>query len=313
MSGLWGMGLYLKGLEQPLSQAKFIEAQFVELPPPPSIQSPPVKHHPLRPKSPPPPEPAPPPPEAAPPVPEVAPQPTPPPPSVPVPSTVPLPAEGQGARVIYRPMPRVPDDLREEALTAVAVARFRVDADGTAAVELITPTRNPRLNQVILDTLRTAVPWLPCRISVYPSKLDETVSVLDPGCTRQLFQVYLIFSLTIRDPDIYTPPMLLRSFMAGSNSRSRWRSVGTLLLLLYLFLFSIFASYHIYAANELGDPHGCSIGQWIHLSIQPAALFLFAVYLVSFHSGKSASIFFVRTLLWDDCLKRGPPPIAPPV
>lgn len=155
MSGLWGMGLYLKGLEQPLSQAKFIEAQFVELPPPPSIQSPPVKHHPLRPKSPPPPEPAPPPPEAAPPVPEVAPQPTPPPPSVPVPSTVPLPAEGQGARVIYRPMPRVPDDLREEALTAVAVARFRVDADGTAAVELITPTRNPRLNQVILDTLRT--------------------------------------------------------------------------------------------------------------------------------------------------------------
>jgi len=37
----------------------------------------------------------------------------------------------------------------------------------------------------------------------------------------------------------------------------------TLGLTLYLLLFSAFALYHAYANNELIDPHGCQIGEWV--------------------------------------------------
>ena len=161
--GFWGIGLYLEEPERRPPEPKPLDAQFLELPPPATIQIPPVRHTPQRPR------PAPTPTEPVQPMPETTPKPevqehevspvAPPPapitPSPSLPSTTPLPAVGQGARAIYQPIPKIPDDLREDALTAVAVARFRVAADGTATVELITPTRNPRLNQVILDTLRT--------------------------------------------------------------------------------------------------------------------------------------------------------------
>jgi len=51
-------------------------------------------------------------------------------------------------------MPQIPDDLREEALNAVAVARFHVNVDGTATVELVKPTQTPRLNRLLLETLK---------------------------------------------------------------------------------------------------------------------------------------------------------------
>lgn len=59
-----------------------------------------------------------------------------------------------GAQAIVRPMPQIPDDLRQEALSAVAVARFHVSVDGTATVELVKPTQNPRLNRLLLETLK---------------------------------------------------------------------------------------------------------------------------------------------------------------
>jgi len=59
-----------------------------------------------------------------------------------------------GARAIYAPKPSIPDDLRENVFQAEAVARFTVAADGTAEVVLEKPTSNPRLNQVLLDTLK---------------------------------------------------------------------------------------------------------------------------------------------------------------
>jgi len=70
-----------------------------------------------------------------------------------MPSPNPLPGAVQGARAIYQPTPVIPEDLRAEALTASAVARFHVGADGTATVELVTPTRNPTLNRVLIETL----------------------------------------------------------------------------------------------------------------------------------------------------------------
>ncbi|TKC92519.1 TonB family protein [Trinickia terrae] len=50
-------------------------------------------------------------------------------------------------------MPELPDDLREDAYRAEAVARFSVHADGSTEVELLKATQNPRLNQVLLQAL----------------------------------------------------------------------------------------------------------------------------------------------------------------
>lgn len=59
-----------------------------------------------------------------------------------------------GARAIIRPMPQIPDDLREGAFNSAALARFHVAADGSVKVELAKPTPNPRLNRILLDTLK---------------------------------------------------------------------------------------------------------------------------------------------------------------
>ncbi len=59
-----------------------------------------------------------------------------------------------GAQAIVRPMPQIPEELRQDALSASAVARFHVAADGTATVELAKPTPNPRINRLLLDTLK---------------------------------------------------------------------------------------------------------------------------------------------------------------
>ena len=59
-----------------------------------------------------------------------------------------------GARAIVRPMPQIPDDLREEAFNSAALARFHIAVDGSVKVELAKPTPNPRLNRVLLDSLR---------------------------------------------------------------------------------------------------------------------------------------------------------------
>ena len=40
-------------------------------------------------------------------------------------------------------------------MDAVAIARSRVAANGTAQVDLLEPTNDPRLNRLLLDTLKT--------------------------------------------------------------------------------------------------------------------------------------------------------------
>jgi protein TonB len=62
--------------------------------------------------------------------------------------------ESSGAQAIYKPMPEIPDELRDDALNASAVVRFHVAVDGTATVELLQPTQYPQLNRLLLDTLR---------------------------------------------------------------------------------------------------------------------------------------------------------------
>ncbi|MDE1012077.1 MAG: TonB family protein [Paraburkholderia fungorum] len=58
------------------------------------------------------------------------------------------------AHSISQPLPELPDDLREQAYQTVATARFAIHADGSVDVELIKPTPNPRLNQLLLEALR---------------------------------------------------------------------------------------------------------------------------------------------------------------
>jgi periplasmic protein TonB len=57
------------------------------------------------------------------------------------------------ARLLSQPLPVLPDDLREDAYRAEAVARFDIHADGSTEVELVKPTANPRLNQILLEAL----------------------------------------------------------------------------------------------------------------------------------------------------------------
>jgi periplasmic protein TonB len=59
-----------------------------------------------------------------------------------------------GARALYQPLPEIPEDLRRRSIDLMAVARFRVSADGTAEVELIEPTPDPSLNRALMETLR---------------------------------------------------------------------------------------------------------------------------------------------------------------
>ncbi len=59
-----------------------------------------------------------------------------------------------GARTLYAPAPIIPDDLREDPINTVAVAHFKVGSDGQVEVTLTTATSNPRLNEILLDTLR---------------------------------------------------------------------------------------------------------------------------------------------------------------
>jgi len=59
-----------------------------------------------------------------------------------------------GATAIQRPMPQIPDDLREDAFKSAALALFHISADGRVKVELSKPTNNPRLNRILLASLR---------------------------------------------------------------------------------------------------------------------------------------------------------------
>jgi len=71
----------------------------------------------------------------------------------PSPDTGPPGGGRMGARTVLRPIPEVPDEFRQDALHAVAIARFHVAADGTATVDMLQATANPHLNQWLLDAL----------------------------------------------------------------------------------------------------------------------------------------------------------------
>ena len=60
----------------------------------------------------------------------------------------------RSAQAIAQPLPTIPDDLRQDAMNEVATARFHIAVDGSVTVELVKPTQNPRLNRLLLGTLK---------------------------------------------------------------------------------------------------------------------------------------------------------------
>jgi protein TonB len=62
-------------------------------------------------------------------------------------------SDSVGARAIYHPVPKIPDDLRDQVFQTEAVAHFTFSYAGKGEVTLPKPTSNPRLNQILLDTL----------------------------------------------------------------------------------------------------------------------------------------------------------------
>ena len=88
------------------------------------------------------------------------PAPEPMPPATPARPNPPAPAappgtENMGARVLYQPIPKRPDELRNETVNTMAIARFHIRTDGSTEVELLKATSSPRINQIIFNTLKT--------------------------------------------------------------------------------------------------------------------------------------------------------------
>ncbi|MHB1175097.1 MAG: energy transducer TonB [Sulfuriferula sp.] len=171
---LWGFGLFFAAPDKMASIPPApIDARIIELPPPPTppkLQPKPVikaekvarpvvvRPTPQPVQTPPPVAKAalPAPPAFSSPPPRVEPAPVPPPPKPESSSGSSLTGTQQmGARALYQPKPKLPEDLRDETIHIVLVARFHIKPDGSAIVELIQPSSNPRINQGFLNTLKT--------------------------------------------------------------------------------------------------------------------------------------------------------------
>ncbi len=61
----------------------------------------------------------------------------------------------KNAALVHNPLPQIPDDLRDEAFVSEAIARFYIAESGNVErVELIKPCANPKLNVLLLKSLK---------------------------------------------------------------------------------------------------------------------------------------------------------------
>ncbi len=61
----------------------------------------------------------------------------------------------QNLEPTFHPLPKIPDELRFEAFNSEALARFHIAANGEVLqVELIKPCANPKLNSLLLKSLK---------------------------------------------------------------------------------------------------------------------------------------------------------------
>ncbi len=84
--------------------------------------------------------------------------------------------EQLGAYAVYQPKPVIPEDLQDVATHVVVSARFHIAADGTVRVKLLHAAPDPRLNQLILNTLNS---WrfMPATQNGKPVETDQDIEV----------------------------------------------------------------------------------------------------------------------------------------
>ena len=58
------------------------------------------------------------------------------------------------AQITDRPLPQIPDELREDAFNSFAIARFYIKKNGDITIELVKPCSNPQLNRLLMQSLR---------------------------------------------------------------------------------------------------------------------------------------------------------------
>jgi protein TonB len=159
---LWSFAVFMSDTTKRLPEPPPVDAQLVEISEPPQTLAPSTPKQ-TRPLAEPPTVPQPSLEKEPPTKPETKPveeaAPTPPkedkPPVKPEPVQVPNNAQPYtSARAISQPIPQIPDELRQDALSTSAVARFHVAPDGTTTAELVKPTPNPKLNRLLLNTLK---------------------------------------------------------------------------------------------------------------------------------------------------------------
>src|ERR1039457_2582819 len=91
-------------------------------------------------------------------------------------NSTPVPDRNRSAQRSVQPLPVIPDDLRQEAMNEVATARFHIAVDGSVTVELVKPTQNPRLNRLLLESLK-AWKFIPAISDGRPVASVEVIAV----------------------------------------------------------------------------------------------------------------------------------------
>lgn len=75
-------------------------------------------------------------------------------------------------KAIYNPLPIIPNYLRKESFNSSAIARFYINKDGEVVkVDLIKPCANPKLNHLLLKSLKK---W---RFTPYNQDLVKDIKV----------------------------------------------------------------------------------------------------------------------------------------
>ncbi len=79
----------------------------------------------------------------------------------------------------------------------------------------------------------------------------------------------------------------------------------------FLLAFTAFALFHVYAYDELIDPHGCQIGQWVHNGqVIVAAVLSLAMALLVLGADVYPPIYLLGRLLDCRLLARAPPALS---
>lgn len=98
---------------------------------------------------------------------------------------------------------------------------------------------------------------------------------------------------------------------ASRQARQRPASWLALGLACFLLAFTAFALFHVYAHDELADPRGCLIGQWVHNGhVIVAAVLSLAIALLALGADVYPPIYLLGRLICCRLSARAPPALS---